>query len=177
MPARPSGPLWRASPHRHGLGLIIGVMGEQQMQDAAPAAFVAQQPVAGRPRRLLQASPRLGARPGEDRAVDAVTRQQVGRRRRLARRFGAQAVVDDQADHAAAAPGRPVVRQQDQRQRIAAAGYGDGEDGRRLERLERRHQAREGAGAEWLRWRGAHPQPFFWRSCSTRRFCRSVARG
>ena len=49
------------SPHRHGLGLIIGVMGEQQVQDAAPAAFVAQQPVARRPRRLLQASPRLGA--------------------------------------------------------------------------------------------------------------------
>jgi hypothetical protein len=22
-----------------------------------------------------------------------------------------------------------------------------------------------------------HPQPFFWRSCSTRRFCRSMARG
>ncbi len=51
------------SPHGHGLGLIIGVMGEQQVQDAAPAAFVAQQPVARRPRRLLQASPRLGCPP------------------------------------------------------------------------------------------------------------------
>jgi len=34
----------------------------------------------------------------------------------------------------------------------------------------------------WLRLpvviaRRDHPQPFFWRSCSTRRFCRSVARG
>ena len=32
-------------------------MGEQQVQDAAPAAFVAQQPVTG-VRRLLQACPR-----------------------------------------------------------------------------------------------------------------------
>ncbi len=86
-------------------------------------------------------------------------------------------MVDDQPDHATVASCRPVVRQQRQRQQIAAAGYGDGKEGRRLERLERRHQLREGAGADGLRWPGDHPQPFFWRSCSTRRFCRSVARG
>ena len=55
--------------------------------------------------------------------------------------------------------------------------FGDGKDGTGFERREGRHQRRELGGRERPGGSSAHPQPFFWRSWSMRRFCKSVARG
>ena len=49
--------------HGHGLGLIVGVVRQQQMQDAPAPAFPAQQPIARRAGRLLKAGAGLGAGP------------------------------------------------------------------------------------------------------------------
>lgn len=69
--------------HRYGFRLIVGVVAQQQMQDATPATFLAQQPVARRPGSLLQAAARLRAGPKEDRRFAAVTLQDLARGRGL----------------------------------------------------------------------------------------------
>ncbi|MDB5486984.1 MAG: hypothetical protein JWQ58_699 [Reyranella sp.] len=87
-------------------------------------------------------------------------------------------MIDDQRDGATALLRSPLARQQGETQRIATAGNGNSEIGTCLERRKRRHQAREGRSVDGkLLAKVAHPQPFFERSWSIRRFCRSVARG
>lgn len=86
-------------------------------------------------------------------------------------------MIDDQTDDLAGARARPLVCQQREGEGIATAGHGNGEHRRVLERFEGRHQPRERGRIERSIAGPAHPQPFFWRSWSTRRFCRSVARG
>ena len=169
-PARPRGA------HGHGLGLVVGVMGDQQMQDAVTPASLEQQAIARLARGFLQPACRLGAAPAQDLCGDAVASEQIARPRRLAGGFAAQAVIDDQADDPALQLGGPFMRQQRERERIAAARHGNGKNGTGFERRERRHQRRE-LGARERLGGGAHPQPFFWRSWSMRRFCKSVARG
>ena len=93
-------------------------------------------------------------------------------------RLDPQAMVDDEGDGPAIPLASPSVGQQREAERVSPPRHGDGQLGSRLEGRERRHQALEIPKVERCR-SGLvdHPQPFFWRSWSIRRFCRSVARG
>ena len=101
-------------PHGHGLGLIVSMMGEQQVQEAAPEAFIAQQPVPCF--RAAACRPARGFAPDQPRiALSMPWRASVSLVADASpAEFGAQAVVDDEPDHAAATFCRPVVRQQRQ---------------------------------------------------------------
>ena len=163
--------------HGDRFGLVVGMVGDQQMENAASATGFAQQPIARHARGFLQAGARLGFGPAQDLGLATVASEQGHGRGRFRRRFGPQRMVDDQAGDAPAARAGPLLSQQRQSERIASAGYGNRDDGCALERLERRHQALELRSLKRSVAGRAHPQPFFWRSWSTRRFCRSGARG
>ncbi len=174
-PVRPACP---RRPHRDRLSLVVCVVRDEEVKDAPLPAGVAQQPVAGGARGFLQARLRLVSTPTQDEALDSAVLQHTCRRQRFFRCRRSQAVIDDQREHSAAPRARPFMRQQGEAERISTAGNGDAEFGACLERFERRHQAREGRPVDGSRLDGiAHPQPFFCRSWSIRRFCRSVARG
>ena len=163
--------------HGDRLGLVVCMVGDQQMKYAAPPASFTQQAVPRNSGGFLQAGARLGLGPPQDLGLAIVASQQGCRRRRFRRRLRPQCMIDDQADEAATARARPLVSQQCQSERITPAGYGDGNHGRALERRERRDQSFERSAIERSVVGRAHPQAFFWRSWSIRRFCRSVARG
>ena len=80
-------------------------------------------------------------------------------------------MVHDQGDGAPLPGDDPLARQQGQAQRIAATGNGHRKVGMSLEGREGRHQTFEGRSAQSGRDGGdAHPQLFFCRSWSMRRF-------
>ena len=163
--------------HGDRLRLVVGMMRHQQVQDAvaggrprtaagsaarAPPA-AARSPASPDQRRISPAMPmppsrssgRRGPRPPDSAA---------GHGRRSA---PAPAPAAPPPSHAPAAPA-PANRARPKRRRQATGGASNGANGA--------ISARElgvGARARPLR----HPQPFFWRSWSMRRFCRSVARG
>jgi len=64
--------------------------------------------------------------------------------------LGAQAMIHGEPDGAAAAPFGPTLNEKHQAQTVRAAGHGDGNFGRRLERAERRDQAGEGIVVEGM---------------------------
>ena len=122
---------------------------------------------------------RLGARPRRRISPSMPWRaEQLGRRRRLAGRLRPQAMVDDQRrsrDRRAPPPSRapaapaPANRGRRKRRRQGRASVSNGSNGA--------ISCAKAPASTGMRRPGDHPQPFFWRSCSTRRFCRSVARG
>ena len=66
--------------HGHGLGLVVGVMGKQQMQDAAAPAFAATTADSARSARPACRPLRgLASGPAQDVRLDAEPRQQVAR--------------------------------------------------------------------------------------------------
>ena len=111
QPVRPAG---TGSAHRDGLDLVIGVVRDQEMENAALPARLSHQPVACVARRLLQAGLRLGAGPAQDEALDPVPLQQIRRRLRFPGRLVAQTMIDNQRKDPTAQPGDPLVRQQDE---------------------------------------------------------------
>lgn len=162
---KPIGAAAARGAHGHRLGLIVGLMRDQQVQDAVLAAGIAQQTIARLPGGLLDASRRLRSRPLQHVACDALVSQLLAGRLSFAGRLGAQAMVDNEGSGSAAPLSRPSVGQQGEAERIPAARNGDGQLGSRLERRERRHQAFELPMIERCRSDlVAHPQPFFWRS-------------
>lgn len=66
-PIRPALP---RCPHGHGLGLVVGVVGHQKVEDAPATTGILQQPIACFASGLLQAGCGLRPRPGENTALD-----------------------------------------------------------------------------------------------------------
>ncbi len=164
--------------HDHRFGLVIGLVRHQQVKKAALAAGVAQETVACLARGLLHAGRGLRSRPGEHVGLDALASQQFACFTRFASRFDPKAMVDDEGDGPAGPLPGPSVGQQREAERVSPARDGDGQFGSRLEGRERRNQELELLKTErCCSGLVDHPQPFFWRSWSIRRFCRSVARG
>ena len=129
--------------HGDGLGLVVGVMGDQQMKDAEPTAGREQQPVASGSGSRLQPMRRLRTTPVQDLARHPLPLQKRLRRRGLVRRLAPQAMVDRQPDRFAASRRRPFMSEQRQRQRIATSGNRYGQNRPALEWPERRHQRSE----------------------------------
>ncbi len=164
-------------PHRHGFRLVVGMMGNEQMQDAAPMALTAQQLISGGTRRRLKTTLWLWPAPTKHDRLDPKPTQQVARQRCFVGRSGAQSMIDDQGDDPPTADHSPIMREQDQRKRIATARHRYPKHRTTLERLETGHQAREYVTIDASGISRTQLHPSFWRSCSIRRFCRSVARG
>src|SRR5690606_36093591 len=81
--------------------------------------------------------------------------------RRFARRFRPEAVIDRDSQQSPAALGRPLLREQDERQAIGPSGNGDGKVRLAWKVAERRHQAVElGTAQHPLGRRG--PLPASW---------------
>ena len=121
----------RAPAQRHGLGLVVAMMAEQQMQHALRPAPGAEQPVARLARRRLEPGRGLGALPAQDVSGDAGADRAGRDLRRLAGRLRAQAVIHDQRRDRAAAGARPARGEQAERQAVGPAGDGDRETRRR----------------------------------------------
>ena len=68
---QPGGPASVSGPHRHRLGLVLELMGGQEMKDAGRRGSLGEQAVARLARRRLDAGPGLGAssRQGSARAA------------------------------------------------------------------------------------------------------------
>jgi hypothetical protein len=164
-------------PHGNRLGLVIGMVPDKKMKNAALPACLGQQPVTRRASRFLKATGTPGAAPVQDRTFYSVRTQRFCRLTGLVCRFRPQAVIDDQGEETASTTANPFVCQQRQTTRIATAGNGNRDVGMCLEGLERRHEARERRPVDGTARHKIHPQPFFCRSWSIRRFCKSVARG
>jgi len=80
--------VWSAQPggaHRYRLGLIVGMMSEQQMQDAMPSAGLEHQPVARLAGGFLEAARGLGPQPAQHLGGDAMAGKEIACARRFAR--------------------------------------------------------------------------------------------
>jgi hypothetical protein len=140
-------------------------MAEQQVQHPLPPAPADEQSEAAGARPLLDAVHGRRALPLKDFGGDAAVAQRLGGMLRLGRGLRAQPMVDDQSGDPAAAAAGPGIGKQAKGGAVGAAGNADGEPGRRLEGLERRHQGGERGGIDGRRVRRSgvgqgHPRRF-----------------
>ena len=111
-------------PHQQRLGLVVAGMRGQDVRGAARPRGLRQQPIARRAGRGRQSRVRFGAGPAQ-RAVRQIERScETLDVARLARGFGAQAVVDGDGDQSRPARQRaaPARRKPHQGERIGTAG-------------------------------------------------------
>ena len=144
----PHGPAAMRGAQPVGLGLVVAVMRDAEVEDRLLAAIVGEQPIARFARRRLDAGSRLRVGPGQDAMGDAGKMgEPASHLLRLGSGFRPQPMVDRQGVEASVPAVRPFGQQQGQRQAVGSAGNGDGKMRRALERAEARHQA-----GETLRW-------------------------
>jgi hypothetical protein len=106
---KPDRSRFAGSAHRHRLALVVGMVGEQQMDRAQPSARrnkqIAPRPASG----LRHAERRLGAAPFQRFERKTEIRRAPRQRLRLRGRLRAQSVIDMQGDDAPAAIARPAI--------------------------------------------------------------------
>jgi len=124
------------------LGLVVPVMSDEEMQDAAASAPRAHQPVSRRARARLKvgasdAAVTLVPSPRQPRVGNSARAEPSADGARLRRRFGSKAMIHRQGCDRPATGPRPAIRQQRQRQTVRAARHRDGKPRLRLERPER----------------------------------------
>ena len=134
------GPAIARGPHRYGLGLIVGVMGDKKVQDAAVPAGVEQKPITRRAGCGLKTTHRLRPVPVQNLTRNAPPVQKSLCRRGLFSRLGPQSVVHRQCNHFPASLYCPFMSENGERQGITTSGHGNRDHRPGLEGLERRHQ-------------------------------------
>ena len=149
---RHAGQACRAAPARgaqgYRLGLIAGMMGQQQVEDTGFAARIFEERVAGFARRGLDPGHGLGPGPGQKAGRDGMLSKPGTGQSGVVGRPGTQAVVDNQRQEPTMAGFGPRPGEECQGHAVGSARDRDGHERAGLERPHGVEPVRELLGAE-----------------------------